>query len=935
MFTAFANIGFVSAKESNNSEYGFMESIQYSYTKYNKELQDKTEPKAQIIIDAPSYIKAEGDVRKLADFEDRQNVVLTGEEAYVEWEFNVLSEGLYNIEISLCPYMGKGSDIERAIYLNGKIPFDEFNSIVFKRSFQDGNIQVDEMGNQYRPEQKETFQFRKETLITTGSKKTQNYKIYFGKGVNKIGLKSLKEPMLIENIRIFNDNPLLSYEEYIKSYQDKAINTLQSLVIQAEENALKSDRYIYPVNDRLSPMTYPQSIEKTLLNSIGGYNWRYPKQWIEWKFDVKTEGLYKLSFRTLQNFSEGTYSSRRIYIDGETPFREFLDVGVKYKDGWQVITPSINNEPFLIYLKTGEHSIRLENVIGQIGDVIETVQSSVMDLHSVYRKILMITGSVPDTTRDYVFDKTIPECTDVFKVNSNLLNEAKNRLLKITGSKGTDYTLLEKLRLQCDMFYKNPDKIALGFDTFRINLSAVSSWLLTATEQPLLIDYIMLSSKNEKQPADEVSWWERLAYEFKSFFISFYNDYQFNTGDKNYVKEVNLWIGASGRDQAQAIRSLVSNYFTPEKKINVNIKLVDMGILLPAVVTGNGPDVAIGQDRTMPMNYAFRGALYDLSNFSDCKDVLKTYIPGSDTAFRYFDKVYALPETYTCSMMFYRKDIIKELGLQLPKTWNDIYSLLSIMRNYNLEIGFPAVDENMEIFVDLLNQRNSGVYQSKLDKTALTTPEAIDAFTVWAEFYTKHTIQKKMDILTRFRTGESPIVIAPYTFYNNITVAAPEISGLWDFTTVPGTKDINGNINKTIMGSGNGAVMFKNARDKASSWEFLKWWTSAETQSRFNLEMEGLQGPSARIAPSTYEAIKMLPWQTSVQNKIIDQLTYTKGLEEVPGGYMTSRYISTAILLCINNGLSPREVISDYSKLIDDEIQTKRKEFGLDKGDGK
>lgn len=48
-----------------------------------------------------------------------------------------------------------------------------------------------------------------------------------------------------------------------------------------------------------------------------------------------------------------------------------------------------------------------------------------------------------------------------------------------------------------------------------------------------------------------------------------------------------------------------------------------------------------------------------------------------------------------------------------------------------------------------------------------------------------------------------------------------------------------------------------------------------------------------------------------------------------PGGYMTGRYIISSAMTVINNGLIPRETIMDYNKMINDEVQSMRKKFGL------
>ena len=50
---------------------------------------------------------------------------------------------------------------------------------------------------------------------------------------------------------------------------------------------------------------------------------------------------------------------------------------------------------------------------------------------------------------------------------------------------------------------------------------------------------------------------------------------------------------------------------------------------------------------------------------------------------------------------------------------------------------------------------------------------------------------------------------------------------------------------------------------------------------------------------------------------------------EVPGGYFTGRHISNAIRKSINEKTDSRETIIDYSIKIDEEIEKKRKEFGM------
>ena len=52
--------------------------------------------------------------------------------------------------------------------------------------------------------------------------------------------------------------------------------------------------------------------------------------------------------------------------------------------------------------------------------------------------------------------------------------------------------------------------------------------------------------------------------------------------------------------------------------------------------------------------------------------------------------------------------------------------------------------------------------------------DALYIFKYWTEFYTKQGLDYTVDLVTRFRTGQVPIVIDDYTYRNKIMVSAPE-----------------------------------------------------------------------------------------------------------------------------------------------------------------
>ena len=179
--------------------------------------------------------------------------------------------------------------------------------------------------------------------------------------------------------------------------------------------------------------------------------------------------------------------------------------------------------------------------------------------------------------------------------------------------------------------------------------------------------------------------------------------------------------------------------------------------------------------------------------------------------------------------------------------------------------------------------------------------------------------------------GEMPLAIADYSSYNMLQVFAPEIRGLWGFTLVPGTIQPDGSIDHSVPTGGSASIIIDRSNDHDAAWEYMKWWTSADMQTRFGQGMEALMGPAARYPTANQEAFAMLPWPVNDYREILDQFQYAKGIPQVPGGYFTSRQINNAFYTVVTEArIGPREALTDFTRYINDEITYKRKEFNLD-----
>ena len=141
----------------------------------------------------------------------------------------------------------------------------------------------------------------------------------------------------------------------------------------------------------------------------------------------------------------------------------------------------------------------------------------------------------------------------------------------------------------------------------------------------------------------------------------------------------------------------------------------------------------------------------------------------------------------------------------------------------------------------------------------------------------------------------------------------------------------DGTIDRTIPSGAIAADMILLDSDlHEEAWEFLKWWSSTETQARYGRELESMLGVAARFPTANLEATHLLPWTIDELNILHEQWQYVKGVPEVPGGYMTGRHLENAFRKVINEQEDSRKMLLDYVRIIEEEIELKRDEFGLE-----
>nr|HPJ03737.1 extracellular solute-binding protein [Candidatus Limiplasma sp.] len=559
-------------------------------------------------------------------------------------------------------------------------------------------------------------------------------------------------------------------------------------------------------------------------------------------------------------------------------------------------------------------------------------------------------GVQPDRYRDYQIEASLPLLEGDLIAVKNELMLAFNELLLTAGENSDKLTVLRTMLDQLDELIEDQERFTEVITSFKINVRALGNWVTQVLPQPLQIDRIYIRSADTDPVIEKNGWGAQTWHELSRLYYSFVIDYNRIGNVVEQSKDtptITLWIG-TGRDQANVIKSLIDETFTNTYNIGVNVQLVDMNMLLRATLAGQGPDVAIQVANTngiagmvlnvgndTPVNFGIRNAVMDLTQFEDFPEVAARFAGSALVPFSFNGATYALPDTYTFPMLFYRKDILAEIGLEVPRTWDDVKVAMSVLSKNQMEFGMLPSEQ---IFAMLLFQNGGKYYTNNGDRSLLDSDVAVSVFKQYCEFYTDYKLDKETSVEERFRTGECPLIIADYTLYNNLQVSAPDILGLWDFTTVPGTVQPDGSVSYAASCVGLADIIMSQTEYPEACWTFLKWWTSAQTQVRYGREMESLMGASARVATANLEALRSLPWPIRDYQALTSQLQYVEGIPQVPGGYYSWRNVNNAFFSVTtdssqkikdNAAATPREELMEKVYYINAEITYKRLEFGL------
>ncbi len=937
LFSALGSVS-VSAAPANQDLSADLVGSASDYEAYVSKYADESSDADAITVGVAEYLPESvvaGGVK--TDYEGQKGPALeNSEKDTLSYGVVVKAAGLYSLTIRYYPISrGDSSTIRRNVYIDGALPYKEAEGLTLERVWDNESDEpiYDLVGNQGMPFQAEAPQWTEKTLCDDSGLLGNELYFYLSEGEHKITLSGGRGDMLIGGIALTPKAELPTYEEVKAEYEKagyKALDKSDALIIEGEDAARKSDQTMYPQADRSSPTTQPYNHAYIVYNTIGSTQWKNFGQWIEWDFEVSKGGLANIALHYKQSLKSGDVSVRELSIDGIVPFKEAADLTFAYDSAWQLSYLSDKKgNPYEFYLSPGKHTIRMRVVFGSNAEILALARECLAELNSIYRKIVVVTGASPDMYRDYKLDMLIPDAIKQMGTVAESLKTLEKLIHKRNEGGSQNTSDIKRLYNQLEQMLDDTDTISKRLKNYKDNVSSFGTWINNAMQQPLEVDYISIATPKTKLGRGEAGMFSMLAHYFKQFLASFSTNYSsIGQADSKGNEQITVWM-TSGRDQAQILKQLVNSKFTPENKISVDLQLVTEGTLLPALLAGIGPDVSLGLAQTEPVNMALRGALYDLSKFEDIDEFSENFYPASIDPFRFNGGLWALPETLTYPMLFYRTDVLEELGISVDDlaTWDSVLGkVLPELQNSSLSFGILPALNNYLLF---LYQRGGTLYDEKGIYTKLNTNEAISAMKDYSMLYTQYGLNLSYDFANRFRSGEIPVAIADFTSYNQLSIFAPEIKNLWGMLPVPGTKRSDGTIDHTAIGIVTSSIILSSAESPDACWTFLKWWLSAPVQSAYGTLLESVVGSAARYNTANRTSMDSVAWDADIKDNLEIQAGYLQARQEVPGGYYTTRLYDFAFRSIVYDSEDVRETMNDTTIDINREIENRRIEYEL------
>jgi ABC-type glycerol-3-phosphate transport system substrate-binding protein len=851
-----------------------------------------------------------------------------GENETVVYSINTPAEGLYYFTLNYNTSSSSYTDITVSLRVNGETQYSDANNIVLPIFWEDESkaYPVDKYGDESSPLQRQIPGPHIIPLFDTRYTLDLPLNFLLKNGENLIEIKNETS----QNLWL-GDLTAYSYREPAR-YRAPGTATISDYInIGATDYVKKNSPHVSNVSYSNPHITPYDPLNK----KIGTVSSNQAGNEVFYQFYAPEDGNYAITFHC-QTAIEDFSSFISVKIDGEFPFAESASYPLAPNiNVWRNQTmKDAEGTPFLFYLSRGNHSFSIKTELSPVSRHIRSLRLLIDHLNQFAIEVRKVTGKDIDRNRTWKLTQYIPEVKDYLDAYDVIFRDIINGLSQYSP-KGVDSSVITPMvqaLAYLEKLQKKPDELPLyieslsGQDASVLQQAGVALDSLYTLGMEIDAIYIGRATGLPREKA-------RITTVIADGVRKLWHSY---TSDKYIVRNqsgaLNIWYSSSYM-QVDLLQKLIDTRFTPQSGIKVNVSVMpDVNKLIMARAAKTNPDMALGLGSWIPFDLAVRGALYDFTQFDDFWEFAGNFLPGSLTSYVLNEKVYAVPETITFNCLVYREDILGQLNLAPPNTWQDVTEMMAELQRFDMSFYMPiASGIGYKWYYQtspLIYQNNGLLYHPNGLSAAINEANAVKALTFLGDLFTTYAIAEQVPVFfNSFRLGQTPVGIIEPETYILLSNGAPELLGQWSLAPHPGTPQEDGSIARWFITNGaGGSIIFENTTQAENCWKFLKSYLSEETQTNYAFSLY----TNYRILhlSSNVKAMKNLPIEDKDLRVILEAASWIRDVPRSPGQYLLERGLSDIWNTMVFDG-TPAQVAIDKQVIeIQREFKKKMTEFG-------
>ena len=817
-----------------------------------------------------------------------------------------------------------------SLTLDGVIPYVECTSLTLDASWRSpASNPIDRYGNEVLGMPIKEYDVLRQIPRDNAALYSQGLGLALTQGEHTLTITAHEGPFTLYQIELVPAPQLV--EDVSVSLTGDAL-----IAVQAEDVNRRNNPNIRPASLHDTQLT-PFSSERKIINYIEDWSYRYGGDKLYYDFEVEEAGYYGLALRMRQSNKANFPVLRTIYIDGEIPSKSFFNAAFNYSQHFtnQIVTTQAG-ETAVFYLAEGAHTLCIQTSLDAVRHSIEVLTEVSIDIAGLALEISKITGGNTDYFREFSLEDfdidaygRLAECVE------RLESEYAVLVALCGGVEAGEISGIRVALELLELLMEDPDDLPKQLNKLSNGSSSARSYLINTaaslSESPMGLDAIYLFQDEQALPTG-MGLMDSVIASAELFLRSF------STGDYEAVSSqeassLQVWVNRP-RQYLEIMQRMADASFTAETGIKVDFSLMpDVNKLVLANASGSAPDVAVAIPAGLTFELAIRGALRNMREFDNFKEVASRFPVGLLMPSVCDDGLYALPETFNFTVLFYREDILDALGLAVPDSMEDVLAMLPTLRRYGLNfnnfvsnsIGYKALN----ITTPYIFQSGGTLYANDSYLSALGSENALAGIKLLTDSFIVYDMEYEVNSFYQaFRDGTLPIGTGDYVMYNLLMNAAPELTGRWNIALYPGITNDEGDVMRYTSNAAESSVIFASGNKQEESWLFLDWWMSDAVQTEFAYVLQATLGNEYLWNSANIQAYKNSPWPAQSKDVISEQLTWAYDAPRSLEIYMVERELSNAINAIVLEGKNLRMAMDDAILRIDREVTRKLEEFG-------